>query len=173
MSNIFPILNYTVPDGRVLYLKQVAVIFTGGIIDGSVAPFVPVPAKFYPLSILVNGSADVFNQKILVDPLADATDVMVIVPPGQNVKVIADFTDLFDLGWTKIFGYARINGDVLLENSMAAPYTALEVAGRVPAQQPVDNALRHQENAAHVRHRQSRPVQHHRSGVRHRGAPRG
>lgn len=125
-ANALTVLSYTVPLGRVLYLHHVSMILTGETYPG--LGIAIIPSALIPVTIRVNGSADVWNQGILVDPLGNGINCHVIIPAGQTVSIYASFASVTNLG--ALTGYCSILGDILLGNDMPEPYTALQPRGR-------------------------------------------
>lgn len=117
------VLTYEVPLGRVLYLKHVDLVFTWIDSDGAVFASGVIPGALVHMTIKVNGSADLYNQQMLIDPLSNGIDCHIIAGAGQTVKISVRAGSNLTLG--NLYGYCAITGDVLLGNNMPEPYTAL------------------------------------------------
>jgi hypothetical protein len=122
------VLSQRIPDGRVFLARSLRVnVFQLYEQDATGTAF-GVPNQLITVSVAVNGSVDISNQNIQIDPLDGYNPVSVIAGPRDLVEVLfsANYS-VVSLGDINLFVQMLVNlrGDLLLPTDLPTKYTGL------------------------------------------------
>lgn len=123
IQNNVPIFSRVVPSGRVAIVRSVQVNIEDWV---SMA----IPTDAFTFTVLRNGNAEVFNQNIFCQAFDDPYNVLLIAGPDDIISVTVSFdfssvTPPYSGGPDFL---VHVAGDILLQNEMPVPYTALKSA---------------------------------------------
>jgi hypothetical protein len=123
IQNNVPIFSQVVPAGRVAIVRAVQVNIEGWT-------GMAIPTDAFTFTVLRNGNAEVFNQNIFCQAFDDPYNVLLIAGPNDIISVTVSF-DFSSVTGPYVGGpdfLVHVAGDILIQNEMPVPYTALKSA---------------------------------------------